>query len=500
MRASRAWTALVASVLTASGTLAAAEVVYTEVPLTASDGQMRDLFGIAVAATHDYVAVGAPVDDRWCCRTGFVYVFDRNGWAQAPPITPLDPVWGEFFGFAVAASGDTILVGAWAAAPSDVYRGGAAYVFVRDSTGTWSQQAKLVASDVSSEARFGYSVALDGDTAVVGAYGDAGFAGAGYVFRRTGGVWTQEAKLTASDPKPNGDFGMSVAVQGRTAVIGAPCACETTSGAAYVFERANGSWAQTAELSAADGAPNDGFGSSVALCDDTLVAGSPYLNGNTGAAYAFVRSGMGWVEQARLAWPGSVSDDFYGYRVALLGETAVVAAFPEGGDYGAVYVFGRTEGVWGDPQRLTASDPLPSKFGESLALADRALVVGAYAWPGEGRPNEYTGKAYAFISPPAPSELAADLLRFIDTSVANGTLVGLGPGSSASGRLHALRNMIAASGDRIAEGETTAACQQLLDAYRKVDGMARPPDFATGPAAAEVRARIIELRATLGCS
>ena len=498
MSASKALTALVASILSIGPTVAAAQTDYTEIPLVASDGQRRDQFAIAVAATDDYVVVGAPGDDRFCCRTGSVYVFSRDDWMQLAQLQPLDPVLGQFFGFAVAASGDTILVGAYAAAPSGIYRGGAAYVFVRDSTGGWSQQAKLVASDVSFNAVFGFSVALDGDTAVVGAYGDSNLSGAAYVFRRRNSVWTEEAKLTPSPPASYADFGFSVAVEGDTAAIGAPRAQFYPGGdAVYVFERSNGNWARTVRLVAADFVPFDGFGFSVDLSGNTLVVGAPYKDNNTGAAYAFVRSGTGWTQEARLSAPGIRVGDYYGLEVGIHDDTVAVGAPIEGSDYGAVYVFGRAKTGWDAPLRLTPSDPLPDKFGLSLAVAERAVVVGAYAWPGPGTPNEYTGKAYVYLRPPTASELAADLVAFVDTSIADGTLVGIGPGASARNRLRVVRHLIAAARDFIAKNKSAPACSHLMNAYRRVDGSA--PDFAGGPAAAETRDRIIELRATLGC-
>jgi hypothetical protein len=498
MRASQALTALVASILSIGPTVAAAQTDYTEIPLLASDGQRRDLFATAVASTDDYVAVGAPVDDRYCCRPGFVYVFSRDDWTQLAQLQALDPVWGQFFGFAVAASGDTILVGAFTAAPSGIYRGGAAYVFVRDGTGAWSQQAKLVASDVSSEALFGYSVALDGNTAVVGAYGDSGYTGAAYVFRRSGGVWTEEAKLTPPPPASYAAFGLSVAVEGETAVIGAPTFRLDLHGSVHVFERQNGGWSHAAVLAASDAVPFDAFGYSVDLSSNSLVAGAPYRDDFAGAAYAFVRSGTGWVQEARLVSPGTrVVGDYYGFKIGIHGSTAAIGAPFEGYDHGAVYVFGRAETGWDARLRLTPSDPLPDKFGSALVVAERAVVVGAYAWPGPGTPNEYTGKAYVYLRPPTASELAAELVAFVDTSIAAGTLVGTGRGASAPNRLGVVRHHIVAASAFIDRGKSAPACSHLINAYRKMDGTAHA--FAVGPAAGETRDRIIELRATLEC-
>ena len=134
--------------------------------------------------------------------------------------------------------------------------------------------------------------------------------------------------------------------------------------------------------------PFDGFGFSVDLSGNTLVVGAPYKDNNTGAAYAFVRSGTGWTQEARLSAPGIRVGDYYGLEVGIHDDTVAVGAPIEGSDYGAVYVFGRAKTGWDAPLRLTPSDPLPDKFGLSLAVAERAVVVGAYAWPGPGTPND----------------------------------------------------------------------------------------------------------------
>ena len=152
-------------------------------------------------------------------------------------------------------------------------------MFVR-SGGAWTQQAKLTASDAAADDRFGISVAVAGDTAVVGAFLDdtlAGTdAGSAYVFVRSGGAWTQQAKLTASDAAADDPFGDSVAVAGDTAVVGAldDTLAGTDAGSAYVFVRSGGAWTQQAKLTASDAAADDQFGYSVAVAGDTAVVGA----------------------------------------------------------------------------------------------------------------------------------------------------------------------------------------------------------------------------------
>ena len=174
---------------------------------------------------------------------------------------------------------------------------------------TWTQQQELTASDGAASDEFGISVSVSGDTAVVGAQGktvnsNAG-RGAAYVFVRTGGIWGQQQKLTASDGAAGDTFGGSVSVSGDTAVIGAYNKTFNSShvkqGTAYVFVRTGTVWSQQAELRAVDGAAGDFFGASVSVSGDTAVIGAVYRN--PGTAYIFIRSGTVWSQQQELTVP-----------------------------------------------------------------------------------------------------------------------------------------------------------------------------------------------------
>jgi len=194
------------------------------------------------------------------------------------------------FGISVSVNGDTALIGA----PLDEDHTGAAYVYVRTG-GVWTEQAKLLASDGASEDWFGSSVSIDDDTAVIGAFLENNWTGSAYVFIRTGGVWTEQKKLTSSDGATEGWFGRSVSVDGDTAVIGAPRDHENgfDAGAAYVYVRTGGVWTEQAKLLASDGEEDDslGFaGSSVSLSGNTAVIGASGDDDNgsaAGAAYVF---------------------------------------------------------------------------------------------------------------------------------------------------------------------------------------------------------------------
>jgi len=268
--------------------------------LTASDGAAGDLFGGSVAISGDTAVVGAFYDDIGSnSEQGSAYVFVRSGttWAQQQKLTASDGAASDSFGMSVAISGDTVVVGAYYNTISPNTMQGSAYVFVR-SGGTWAQQAKLVASDGAAGDFFGRAVAVSEDTAIVGAIGsDIGVVeeqGSAYVFVRSGVTWTQQAKLVASDGVDIDWFGFSVDISGDTAVVGALyCDIDTNldQGSAYVFIRSGTTWTQQAKLMASDGAADDLFGRSIAISGDTILVGADRddigANVDQGSAYVF---------------------------------------------------------------------------------------------------------------------------------------------------------------------------------------------------------------------
>lgn len=239
---------------------------------------------------------------------------------------------GNWFGRSVAVDGATVVVGDCCddAGATDT---GSAYVFTRSGT-VWSQEAKLVAADAAAFDDFGFSVAVSGDTAVVGAFkDDDGGANAGsvYMFARTGTTWVQQAKLLAGDPAPQDNFGRAVAISGDTVVVGAFLDDDggSNAGSAYVFSRVGGLWTQQAKLTAADRASGDGFGISVAIDGDLAVIGADQDDdggSNSGSAYIFMRTGTSWLQQAKLGAADSGSGDGFGYAVAIAGDLAVIGA------------------------------------------------------------------------------------------------------------------------------------------------------------------------------
>jgi hypothetical protein len=227
----------------------------------------------------------APVGLRTAARRAFGQLSSAQGPSlQKAKLTAPDAAVGDYFGDSVAVSGSTAVIGA-------EYKDsgkGAAYVFVRSGM-VWSEQAELKAADGVAGDLFGYSVAASGSTAVVGAVGRNGSIGAAYVFVRSGTTWSQQATLTASDGASGDSFANSVAVSGSTVVVGASNKNFST-GAAYAFVRSGTTWSQQAELTASDGGAFDGFGYSVAVSASNAVVGAYGHNSSAGAAYVFVRS------------------------------------------------------------------------------------------------------------------------------------------------------------------------------------------------------------------
>jgi hypothetical protein len=381
--------------------------------LLAGDGATGDYFGYSVALDGNTAIVGAYLDDIGTnANQGSAYVFTRSGtsWRQQAQLTAGDGTANDYFGTSVAVSGDTAVVGAYDDTVGANAGQGSAYVFTRSGT-SWSQQAQLTAGDGAANDNFGYSVALDGNTAVVGAYADTvganTYQGSAYVFTRSGTSWSQQAKLTAGDGAALDYFGISVAVSGDTAVVGAyvdDVGANTDQGSAYVFTRSGTNWSQQAHLTAGDGAANDYFGYSVAVSGDTAVVGAYGndigANPNQGSAYVFTRSGTSWSQQAQLTAGDGATNDLLGVSVAVSGDTAVVGAY--GNDVGAnidqgsAYVFMRSGAIWGQQAKLNAGDGATSDFfGLSVAISGDTAVVGAFADDVGANMNQ--GSAYAFV-------------------------------------------------------------------------------------------------------
>jgi hypothetical protein len=351
------------------------------------------------------------------------------------------------FGGSLSLSGNTMAVGAHLEdsnatgvngneADNSAADSGAVYVLV-ESGGSWSQEAYVKASNTDSLDAFGSAVAVDGDTLVVGAPGEASNAtgidgdeaddsaagaGAVYVFTRLAGVWTQEAYIKASNTQAAYEFGASVALSGDTLVVGSPGeASDATgvggdelnmnapqAGAVYVFTRTAGVWTQQAYVKASNTETSDRFGERVAVSVDTLAVGASGedsiatgINGSetdnsaadAGAVYVFTRSGAAWSQEAYVKASNTDALDSFGLSLSVSGDSLVVGAPGEDSisagingnesdnsalEAGAAYVFTRIAGLWGQTDYLKASTvDAGDMFGESVWLDVDTLLVGA---------------------------------------------------------------------------------------------------------------------------
>lgn len=327
--------------------------------LTASDGLRPDQFGRSVAVSGDIAVVGAngdSVQGRQAAGSAYVFVRSGGAWTQQAKLTASDGALFDAFGGSVDIDGETIVVGALRHGTPGGSGAGAAYVFVRSASG-WTQQAELTASDGEGFDAFGSAVALNGDTVVVGAPEDDRpqglLVGSAYVFTRSGTAWTQTAQLTAADGTEVDRFGTSVAVDTNTAVVGSAyddVAGQFEAGSAYVFVRTGSAWTRQAKLTAAGGATGDLLGSAVALSGNTVVVGAPRDDVRSGrfdegSAVVFVRAGTGWTQRARLTAFDGAAEDLFGVSVAIDGANAVVGAYSDDTgalwDAGSAYTFQR---------------------------------------------------------------------------------------------------------------------------------------------------------------
>ena len=326
---------------------------------------------------------------------------------QQQKLTATDAATSNQFGRVVAVSGDTAIVATFGEDNSNGNDAGAAYVFVR-SGGVWSQQQKLVASDGAAGDLFGFSVAIDGDTALIGAVSDDNNhgqgAGSAYIFTRSAGLWTEQQRIQASDGALNDGFGYSVSLIGDTAVISSVGDDNggAQAGSVYVFIRNAGGWIQQQRIQATDAKAGANFGHSTSLSGDTILIGAWQDNAGpsvAGAAYVFIKSNGVWIQQQKLTAPTAASHDFFGTAVSVNGDTAIVGApsRDEGGtDTGAAYVFTRNNGVWTHQHILHPLDPAAGDhFGSAVVLSNDAAIVGAYLKDGNGEID--VGAAYVFL-------------------------------------------------------------------------------------------------------
>lgn len=404
--------------------------------LSATDPADFKAFGRTVAVDGDTAVVGAQGDEQLGDGAGAVYVFVRSGGGWQPhPLTPklLSSSGTDQAGFgqSVALSGSALIVGGELRSTS----AGTAYVFRRASsaaTDAWTQEQQLTVTGAAASDLLAVSVALSGETAIVGAPGDTGDSGAAYVFLRSAGsspLWalqdtsaapscsgrpcrctTGTCKLVPSPRQTNSQFGRSLAIDGSSLLVGAPA--QGGTGLAFAFQQTNGVWDAGTPLTvpAAIGAPasDDAFGRGVAVSGSWALVGAPQANVNfvsdAGAVFFFERTAGAWVCRQRVNTPAPVDTGEFGQSVALSGFRAAVGAPAENSERGFIHVFSREPTTWRRSQPPVSSGGVVNvEFAGSVSISADALITGATLEPCVGSSCAEQGAAYIFAVTDAPA-------------------------------------------------------------------------------------------------
>ncbi len=383
-----------------------------------SDGGANDFFGYSVNVSADTVVVGAYGSDNVVTEAGAAYIFVKPeaGWTsmiQTAKISTSDTVNYGRFGCSVAFSGSNILIGALNNSDTEL-NSGAVYCFRKPVSG-WNNmiQTQRILIPVyfgNLHDYYGYSVAIDGDYAVIGSNRYKDSQGIAYVLHYDGNTWITQAKLTASDGSTNQYFGESVGISEDNIVVGAFYDSEngnTYCGSAYVFTKPASGWTdmtQTAKLSASDGAGGDYFGRSVCISGENIVVGAYTDDNSMGSAYVFTKPVSGWVnmtQTAKLTATDRNVSDYFGYSVSISGDNVVIGAYGDddnGSSSGSAYLFTKPAFGWVNmtqTAKIKPSDGIPGGcFGFAVDISGNALVVGAPCSYGSA-----SSSAYVFVKP-----------------------------------------------------------------------------------------------------
>ena len=353
-------------------------------------GPTTSFFGYSVAIDAGTAIIGA-INDNGGKGAAYVYVASGGGWTLQQVLTSPASAVGDEFGYSVAISGDTAVVGS--AGTSDVS------VFVR-SGNSWMLRSPIHDPDAAPQPGdcFGCSIALVGDVAIVGAPGKANGAGQADLFVRQGNSWSVAQTFTG---QPGESYGFSVALSPdtNTALAGAFNA-SNEAGAAHLLTKNGATWTESQVLASPNAAPHGRFGYSVALQNDVGLVGASGQGGGEGAAYVFAKSGSGWssVGPALIA-PDHAPNDAFGISVALTNSAAIIGAYERSGPQGpgAAYVFTKSGSTWSSSQTLLATDA-GQYFGYAVAASNDTTIVGAFGAPDTSALSD-AGAAYLFLSP-----------------------------------------------------------------------------------------------------
>lgn len=362
--------------------------------LLATAGAANDWYGMGIALDGDTLLVASPgcsVGGVVDCGAVFVYRSIDGAWEYEAMLVAPDAAASDYSARWPCLDGDTAFLGV---SQDDIDgRGdqGSVNVFVRNGS-VWTHQGKIVAADGAAGDNFGWKVQKSGDTLAVSAFRDddrGGDSGSVYVFVRSGDQWEQQAKLTASDGAGGDHFGNGLALQGDTLLVGAD-KDDSSRGSLYVFERSGTTWTQTQKLRPPDAAAGDQFGMTITIDGDTAVVGAVWDDGQMGSATVYTRDGSTWSQQVKLTAPDSYYGARFGICVALCGDTLAVGAAWSRGD---VYLYQRAGEAWMLRSKIT-SDQSWSDFGGYIAMDASTLAVGARSYDVGGQSDQ--GAAWVY--------------------------------------------------------------------------------------------------------
>ncbi|MCG8573876.1 MAG: T9SS type A sorting domain-containing protein [Flavobacteriales bacterium] len=438
------------------------------VKVVADDRETEDRAAWSVDISGDFAIMGAYGDDYGASpNMGSAYLYQRDGldWVQIQKLSNSDQESYDRFGWSVAIDGDYAIVGAYGEdededGANSLSKAGSAYIFERDEDGVWVEVQKIVAADRHAGDEFGSSVAIHGNTAVVGAHIDDTdedglnwmyHSGSAYIFERgADGVWTQTQKIVASDRSPgtefdpdhedwNDRFGESVGVWNDFIVVGAPFASK-----AYMFEKVGGVWTEVSFLTTAETYWLDRYGQDVDIDSTTVMVGAytedensallDYMK-NAGAVYVFNRVAPGTWNYTQKITPADRSvGDHFGLSVSIDGDYMISGTHQDNHDEntendlenaGSAYIYERTGGVWFEIQKLDASDrEIEDQFGIAVSISGNTAIVGAYQqdYTPEGTDyQEDAGAAYIFTNETCPAVSSSqDVVLCVGESVTVG--------------------------------------------------------------------------------
>ncbi|MDN3725492.1 T9SS type A sorting domain-containing protein [Aequorivita sp. SDUM287046] len=379
-----------------------------EAKIVSNNRESRAEYGTAVDLHASFAVVGA---SRETIASGAAYVYEKDGqgnWSLAQRLAAADPNQGAEYGGGVKFSTDFLVVAAGRADIGNAQRAGALYVY-NYSNNNWDFNTKLVASDLTSEAKLGMnptSLDVEGNTIVAGAPGENVWTGSVYVFKREAGMWIEAQKIFSPTPQTSDVFGVGVALSGDYLVVGAN-EVDGRKGAAYIYlKNGNGQFEYVQTVMASDASNDSFFGTAVSISGDQMVIGAYGATAEQGAAYIFERNAQGiWTEVQKITGNSSSESTHFGWCTDMQQNHIVVSA-PHlfGMEEGEVYFYKRNgSGTWMEDQMIQGNDTAGEDFfGWSVAIHQDGIIVGA-PWEDHdangGNEIDRAGSAYIFNDP-----------------------------------------------------------------------------------------------------